>query len=92
MASSPNLMLQQPPLGKGKEKATEGKDEDEPPSLEDNRCDLVWEGPVRERAFATFRPKLAPTDNAAREVLGQKLAGYWDMTKAFKPEEEQFGI
>ncbi|KAI0037193.1 pre-mRNA processing factor 3-domain-containing protein [Vararia minispora EC-137] len=81
-----------PALSKGKEKATEEQDEEVPQSLEDNRCDLVWEGPVRERAFATFRPKLAPTDNAAREVLGQKLAGYWDMTKAFRPEEEQFGI
>jgi U4/U6 small nuclear ribonucleoprotein PRP3 len=78
-------------VGKGKEKAEEPT-EDPPVSLEGNRCDLVWEGPIRERAFASFRPKLAPTDNAAREVLGQKLAGYWDMTKTFKPEDEQFGI
>ena len=69
--------------------AQEGEGDGKPVSLEDNRCDLVWEGPIRDRTFATFRPKLAPTDNAAREILGQKLAGYWDMTKNFKPEEEE---
>lgn len=57
-------------------------------SLEDNRCDLVWEGPLRERSFNTFKPKSCPTDNAAKEALGQKLASYWDMTKHFKPGEE----
>ncbi|KZV72010.1 PRP3-domain-containing protein [Peniophora sp. CONT] len=72
--------------------ATPAAEEDKPVSLEENRCDLVWEGPLRDRTFATFRPKLAPTDNAAREILGQKLAGYWDMTKNFKPEDETLGI
>ena len=58
-------------------------------SLEDNRCDLVWEGQLRERAFTGFKPKTCPTDAAAREVLGSKISGYWDQTKNFKPEDEE---
>lgn len=56
-------------------------------SLEDNRCDLVWEGQLRERVFKTFRPKSCPTDSAAKEALGPKMAGFWDQTKNWKPEE-----
>ena len=58
-------------------------------SLEDNRCDLVWEGPIRERGFTNFRPRSCPTDSAARDVLGTKLMSYWDMAKNFKPEDEE---
>ncbi|THH09558.1 hypothetical protein EW145_g1923 [Phellinidium pouzarii] len=55
--------------------------------LENNRCDLVWEGPLREHAFKTFRQKACPTDTAAKEALGAKTAGFWDQTKNLKPEE-----
>lgn len=58
-------------------------------SLEDNRCDLVWEGQLRERAFTSFKPKTCPTDAAAREILGSKIASYWDQAKNFKPEDEE---
>lgn len=58
-------------------------------SLENNRCDLVWEGQLRDRAFNNFKPKTCPTDAAAREVLGAKIAGYWDQAKNFKPEDEE---
>lgn len=58
-------------------------------SLEDNRCDLVWEGQLRERAFTNFKPKTCPSDAAAREVLGSKIASYWDQAKNFKPEDEE---
>ena len=58
-------------------------------SLADNRCDLVWEGQIRERVFKTFKPKSCPTDMAAKEALGEKMAGYWDQTKNWKPEEEE---
>ena len=58
-------------------------------SLEDNRCDLVWEGQLRERSFTSFKPKTCPTDAAAREILGSKIAGYWDQAKNFKPEDEE---
>lgn len=57
-------------------------------SLEDNTCDKVWEGPVRERAFQGFRAKACPTDGSAREVLGEKMAAYWDVAKAFVREED----
>lgn len=58
-------------------------------SLEDNACWLIWEGQLRDRAFSNFKPKSCPTDGAAKEVLGQKLAGYWDQAKNWKLEEEQ---
>ena len=61
-------------------------------SLEGNRCDLVWEGPVRERAFTNFRPKSCPTDSAARDALGAKLMSYWDMAKNYKPEDEEWNV
>ncbi|EIM82160.1 Pre-mRNA-splicing factor 3 [Stereum hirsutum FP-91666 SS1] len=64
------------------------KTDDPEVSLVDNRCDMVWEGQLRDRAFTNFRPKTCPTDASAREVLGTKLAGYWDMAKNFKPEDE----
>ncbi|KAI0305211.1 pre-mRNA processing factor 3-domain-containing protein [Multifurca ochricompacta] len=61
-------------------------------SLEGNRCDLVWEGPIRERAFTNFRPKSCPTDSTARDALGLKLMSYWDMAKNFKPEDEEWNV
>ncbi|KAI9507830.1 pre-mRNA processing factor 3-domain-containing protein [Russula earlei] len=61
-------------------------------SLEGNRCDLVWEGPIRERAFTNFRPKSCPTDSSARDALGVKLMSYWDMAKNFRPEDEEWNV
>ncbi|CAL1709258.1 unnamed protein product [Somion occarium] len=58
-------------------------------SLEDNKCYLIWEGQLRDRAFNNFKPKSCPTDAAAKEVLGTKLSGYWDQAKNWKPEEEE---
>ena len=77
--------------GKGKERAAEGEGEGEEGvvSLEDNQCWLVWEGQLRDRAYSNFKPKSCPTDAAAKEVLGVKLAGYWDQAKNWKPEEEE---
>ncbi|KAF7979287.1 hypothetical protein HWV62_42990 [Athelia sp. TMB] len=57
-------------------------------SLEDNKCWLVWEGQLRDRAFGNFKPRSCPTDSSAKEMLGAKLAGYWDQAKNWKPEEE----
>ncbi|KAI5118897.1 hypothetical protein M0805_002813 [Coniferiporia weirii] len=68
-------------------KSTGQEDEFGVSSLADNRCDLVWEGQLRERAFKTFRPKSCPTDAAAREALGTKMSGFWDQTKNWKAEE-----
>lgn len=57
-------------------------------SLDDNTCDKVWEGPVRDRAFKGFRAKGCPTDGSAREMLGERMASYWDVAKAFVKEED----
>lgn len=67
------------------EEAPEGEEV----SLEENRCDLVWEGQLRERSFGGFKPKSCPTDSSAKEALGTKLAGYWDAAKHYKPAEEE---
>jgi U4/U6 small nuclear ribonucleoprotein PRP3 len=58
-------------------------------SLEANACFLVWEGQLRDRAFNGFKGKNCPTDRDAKEILGEKLKGYWDQTKNWRPEEEE---
>jgi U4/U6 small nuclear ribonucleoprotein PRP3 len=76
--------------GKGKAKAEVGdKDGDARMSLEDNACYLVWEGQLRDRAFNGFKGKNCPTDRDAKEVLGEKLRGYWDQAKNWRPEEQE---
>lgn len=42
------------------------KTDDPEVSLVDNRCDMVWEGQLRDRVFTNFRPKTCPTDAAGR--------------------------
>ncbi|KAG1735635.1 Pre-mRNA-splicing factor 3 [Suillus paluster] len=64
------------------------KAQDETASLRYNACYLVWQGQLRDRAFNMFMPRGCPTGAMAREALGQKLAGYWDQAKNWKPEEE----
>ena len=59
------------------------------PSLEDNRCFLVWEGQLRDRVFNSFKGHSSPTDRDAKEILGEKLRGYWDQAKNWRPEEEE---
>jgi len=75
--------------GKGKAKADGSGDGDTRMSLEDNACFLVWEGQLRDRAFSGFKGKNCPTDRDAKEVLGEKLKGYWDQAKNWRPEEEE---
>lgn len=58
-------------------------------SLENNACFLVWEGQLRDRAFNGFKGKNCPTDRDAKEVLGDKLKGFWDQAKNWRPEEEE---
>jgi U4/U6 small nuclear ribonucleoprotein PRP3 len=74
--------------GKGKGKA-DGED-GTAASLENNKCYLVWEGTVRDREFSSFKAKSCPTDRDAKEFLGERLKGYWDVAKNWKPEEEEF--
>ena len=77
--------------GKGKARAAgaSGADDGSAVSLEDNACYLIWEGQLRDRAFSSFKPRSCPTDAVAKEALGQKLSGYWDMAKNWKAEEEE---
>jgi len=77
--------------GKGKGRAQDvGLDIGKSVSLEENKCYLVWEGRLRDRAFSNFRAKCCPTDGAAKGVLGDKLQGYWDQAKNWRPEEELY--
>lgn len=79
--------------GKGKARALSQPAGDESTvSLEDNRCDIVWEGQIRDRVFNAFKPRSCPTDGAARDVLGPKLASYWDQAKNWKPEDEDLAL
>ncbi|KAL0581863.1 U4/U5/U6 small nuclear ribonucleoprotein prp3 [Marasmius crinis-equi] len=57
--------------------------------LEDNKCYLIWEGLLKHREFSSFKARSCPTDGAAKEVLGERLRGYWDQAKNWKPEEEE---
>lgn len=59
-------------------------------SLEDNRCDVLWQGLIAEHAFNGFKTVRAPTDNLAREQLGTKLASYWDTAKNWKAPDEEY--
>ena len=51
------------------------KEDEEEVSLEDNRCDEIWEGPLRDRAFKAFKVRNCPTDTMAKEALGPKWIG-----------------
>lgn len=51
----------------------------EPIDLDTNRCDLVWEGPIKEKSYTTFRSKSAESDKIARDFLGAANQGYWDV-------------
>ncbi|TKY89614.1 hypothetical protein EX895_001399 [Sporisorium graminicola] len=48
-----------------------------------NSCQLIFEGPIRQRNWGGrgFRAKAAPTDQAARDTLGEQMQGYWDVAK-----------
>ncbi|KAM0789506.1 hypothetical protein ACM66B_000325 [Microbotryomycetes sp. NB124-2] len=60
----------------------------EPQSLADNYCHLIWEGQHRERVFNTIRNANCPSDASVKETLGPKLEGLWDIAKNEVKEEE----
>jgi U4/U6 small nuclear ribonucleoprotein PRP3 len=68
--------------------STGGEEQEGNVSLDDNACFLVWEGLLRDRVFNNFKGKNCPTDALAKELLGERLKGYWDQAKNWKPEEE----
>ncbi|PPQ93764.1 hypothetical protein CVT25_008144 [Psilocybe cyanescens] len=66
----------------------EGEGDAASKSLEDNKCYLIWEGALRDREFSSFKARSCPTDREAREMLGERMKGYWDVAKNWKAEEE----
>ncbi|KAF7289985.1 U4 u6 small nuclear ribonucleoprotein [Mycena indigotica] len=60
----------------------------EPVSLEGNTCWMVWQGMLRERAFHEFRVRHCQTDGDAKELLGDRLRGYWDQAKNWREEDD----
>lgn len=60
----------------------------EPISLADNTCSLIWAGSHKERLFRGFRQHNCPSDTNAKEVLGARLEGLWDVAKSDGKEEE----
>ncbi|CAO1620435.1 unnamed protein product [Sympodiomycopsis kandeliae] len=54
-----------------------------------NTCHLIFEGPERERVFPQgYRARNADSDYDAREILGTKWAGFWDIAKRFEAAQE----
>ncbi|KAH9477701.1 U4/U5/U6 small nuclear ribonucleoprotein prp3 [Psilocybe cubensis] len=72
-----------------KVKAPESSSGDAAKNLEDNKCYLIWEGALRDREFSNFKARSCPTDRDAREMLGDRMKGYWDVAKNWKPEDEE---
>lgn len=65
----------------------------EPQSLVDNKCTLVWEGTHRERMFRSagnggLRQANCPTELAAKEFLGARFEGLWDVAKKTDESED----
>lgn len=51
-----------------------------PDSLEENTCEIIWEGEVAEKNFRSLRYLNAESDKQAKEALGAK-SGIWDLAK-----------
>lgn len=46
----------------------------------ENKCILVWEGQVKQRAFNDFKVKVSPNESFARELFkNQKVGHYFDL-------------
>lgn len=59
-------------------------------SLADNKCEVVWEGELAERAFSGFRPKYVESDTQAKMALTAKWEGMFDLAKKWVWEDEGF--
>ena len=60
---------------------TNGSSTQQPESLEDNKCELIWSGEIPDRTFKQFRARHAETDTKAKEWLTTRYEGYWDLAK-----------
>ena len=72
----------------GQENREKNAEEDQAPrepdvDLDNNTCNLIFEGPVRDRSFSSGSVRMVdcPTDFKVKELLGPKLAGHWDVAK-----------
>lgn len=50
-------------------------------NMDENRCDLIWEGPLKDKSFNVFRPKNTESERSVREFLGESNQGYWDVSR-----------
>lgn len=64
-------------------------EDDQPHSMADNYCTLVWEGQHRERMFNSIRNANCPSEASVKEVLGPKLEGLWDVARIEVKEDEE---
>ncbi|KAH8920737.1 PRP3-domain-containing protein [Atractiella rhizophila] len=74
--------------GGGREKNANEEGLEVPDSLADNTCEMVWEGQMKEKRFKGFRAKICPTDSMARDLLGTRLEGVWDVAKRWTGKQE----
>lgn len=64
-------------------------------SLEDiewskNYCELIFEGPARDRIVASgMKARTAADDYEAKEILGSQWAGFWDVAKRMETAREE---
>ncbi|WWC60182.1 uncharacterized protein I303_102747 [Kwoniella dejecticola CBS 10117] len=75
--------------GEAGSRANAGAHGEGPESLEDNKCELIWEGEVPERTFRLFRARHAETDSKAKEWLTPKWEGMWDLAKRWVWQGEE---
>lgn len=61
---------------------------EEPISLADNSCSMIWEGTHRERMFRGLRQYNAPTNADAKEALGSRFEGMFDLALRADDAEE----
>lgn len=75
--------------GRGGDDDGGGGDEanDVDPMAPPNRCDLVWQGVVAQRAFHSFKSHAVAHPSAARALLEEAgVPHYWDAAANFLPE------
>jgi len=77
-------------LGEGSEEMVD----DEPKETQKiNKCSLIWEGVVKDRAFKGFKFKTCPTENTAREHLRKyKVEHYWDLASKYNNDGPEASV
>lgn len=66
--------------------------EDEDGNLKDlslNRCECIFSGEEKERTFRKVlrHPRACETDAQARDVLGPRMEGFWNVAKGWKSDD-----